>query len=232
MSRAGRAASAVTVLLVCATTVAAQDLGRYRDYELGSGVAAVAALTDTQASEAKVLHQRPALIQELTWRPRFRARRPSAPETESVAQMVFAFHNDFLYRVTVEYDPERTAGLTNADMIESMRAVYGPVSTGMTPRAPARSSAYEEDPGALIAFWAEGDRTVILYRRSPTVSRFTLVVTSEPEAALARTAAGRAAVLDAREAPAREAARDKQDAEDRRTADEKARTTNKGTFRP
>lgn len=232
MTRAARATVSVTAFLVLATTAAAQDLGRYRDFELGTTVAAVSTLTGTQTSETKVLHQRPALIQELTWRPRYRARRPSAPEIESVEQMVFAFHNDALYRVTVEYDPERTQGLTNADMIESLRGVYGPVETGRAPRPLVRTSAYEEDLGALIAFWAAADRTVMLYRRSPATSRFTLVVTSEPEAALARTATARAAVLDVREAPAREAARDKQDAEDRRTADEKARTTNKGTFRP
>jgi hypothetical protein len=61
--------------------------------------------------------------------------------------------------------------------------------------------------------------------------RFRLIVTAEPIAALARTAA-RALVLDAREAPQREAAREKKEAEDRGAAEEKARSTNKATFCP
>ena len=57
-------------------------------------------------------------------------------------------------------------------------------------------------------------------------------MTAEPLAALARTAAARAAVLDDREAPQREAAREKQEAEDLRAAQDKARSTNKAIFRP
>ena len=57
-------------------------------------------------------------------------------------------------------------------------------------------------------------------------------MTAEPLAALARTAAARAGVLDDREAPQREAAREKQEADDRRAAEEKARSANKATFRP
>lgn len=230
----GRRFAALTsaVVLTWATTAAAQDLGRYRDFALGSGVAAVSTLTGAPASEATVLQQRPALIQELAWRPRSGAPRSTVPGIESVARIVFAFHNDALYRVTVEYDAERTRGLTNADLIEAIRGVYGPVETGMTPSAAARTSASDRDPGALIAFWAAEDRTVRLYRFSAATSRFTLTVTNEPVAALAAAATTRAVVLDDRDLPVREAAPDTQDAEDRRAADEQARATNKGTFRP
>jgi hypothetical protein len=58
------------------------------------------------------------------------------------------------------------------------------------------------------------------------------LITAESVPTLARTAAARAIVLDAREAPQREAARQKQEAEERRAAEEKARLTNKATFRP
>jgi hypothetical protein len=58
------------------------------------------------------------------------------------------------------------------------------------------------------------------------------LMTAEPVAALARTAASRAAVLDAREAPQREADRQKKEADDRRAAEEKAPLINKPIFRP
>ena len=72
----------------------------------------------------------------------------------------------------------------------------------------------------------------MLYRPSSYATSFRLVVTAEPMAALARTAAAQALELDAQEAPQREAARDKKEAEDRRAAEEKARSTNKPAFRP
>ena len=48
----------------------------------------------------------------------------------------------------------------------------------------------------------------------------------------ARLAVAEAVALDEREAPAREAARLKKDADDLKAADEQARETNKGAFRP
>ena len=89
-----------------------------------------------------------------------------------------------------------------------------------------------DDPGTLLGQWGNVDNSVMLYRLSSYGTEFRMVLTAEPVAALARTAAARALVLDAREAPQREAAREKKDADDRRAAAEKARSTNKATFRP
>ena len=80
--------------------------------------------------------------------------------------------------------------------------------------------------------WGNESSSVALHRRSTYAIGFTLMVTAEPVAALARTAAARAIVLDAREAPQREAARQKKEADDRRAAEEKARSINKPIFRP
>ena len=49
--------------------VEGQGVAQYRNFALGSNVAAVANLTDVTASEAKTIHQRPALLQDLEWRP-------------------------------------------------------------------------------------------------------------------------------------------------------------------
>ena len=54
-------------LVLYGGVAAAQDLSRYREFELGSAVAAVSTLTGVAGSELKAIHQRPAVIQELTW---------------------------------------------------------------------------------------------------------------------------------------------------------------------
>jgi hypothetical protein len=209
----------------------AQDLSRYREFELGSSVAAVSALTGVAGSELKATHQRPAVIQELTWRPRYGVRRPAAPDTESVDRLVFDFYDDRLFRVTVDYDRKQTEGLIDADMIEAISLIYGPPVTPVTSRR-RQPPALDDDVTITIGEWSAAGNSVKLHRLSSYATSFRLVITAEPIAALARTAAARAVVLDAREAPQREAAREKKEADERRVADEKARLTNKATFRP
>ena len=231
MTNRGFVGIGVLGLVFCGTALAGQDFGRYREFELGSDVIAVSTVTGTVASELKVIHQRPALIQELTWRPKYGARRPAAPDMQSVEQVVFAFHENRLFRVTIDYDQAQTQGLGDADLIEAVSAIYGsPLLPSLTRRPPV-VPAYD-DPGTLVAQWGTVDDSVKLYRLSSYTTRFRMVVTAEPVAALARTAAARALVLDAREAPQREAAREKKEAEDRRAAEQKARSTNKPIFRP
>lgn len=224
MRNCGCVGVGVLGLLLCGTASSAQDLGRYREFELGSDVAVVSTATSTTASDLKVIHHRPAVIQELTWRPRYGARRAASPDTESLEQVVFGFHDGRLFRVTVDYDREQTKGLIDAG---GLRPQVKP-SVSRRRQAP---SVYD-DSGTPIAQWGNADKSVMLYRLSSYATSFRLIVTAEPIAALARTAAARALVLDAREAPRREAAREKKEAEDRRAAEEKARSTNKATFRP
>jgi hypothetical protein len=60
-------------IVLSGAVAGAQDLSRYREFALGSSVAAVSTQTADAGSELKALHQRPAVIQELTWRPRYGA---------------------------------------------------------------------------------------------------------------------------------------------------------------
>lgn len=218
-------------LILSGSAATAQDFGRYRGFELGSAAATVSKLTGVAESELKPIHRRPALIQELTWRPRYSARPSSAGDTESVEQMVFDFYDAQLFRVTVDYDRQKTEGLTHADMIEAISTIYGSPAKLAAPSEQEPTAAYN-GLGTQIAEWGNEDDSVALYQR-PTYGRsFSLVITAEPVAALARTAAARAAVLDAQEAPQREAARQQKEAQDRRAAEEKSRVTNKPAFRP
>ena len=218
-------------LVLWGSTATAQDFNRYREFELGSSVAAVSTLTGVAGSELKSIHQRPAVIQELTWRPRYGARPSPSRDIESVDQMVFEFYDDRLFRVTVDYDRKQTEGLTGDDIIEAISNVYGPAVKPFVTRR-SQSAATYDDLGTPIAEWGDESNSVALYRRSAYAITFRLVITAEKVAALARTAASRAVVLDDREAPQREAARQKKEADDRRAADEKARSTNKPIFRP
>jgi hypothetical protein len=221
---------ACLIALAC-VSVSAEGLDQYREFTLGSSTSAVAALTTVNAADLKTLHERPALLQDLSWRPRYAARRP-IPDVDPVLQMVFSFYNDELYRIAIEYDKTRTAGLTNADMVAALTAVYGTPDTLV---APTRASRQQDaDPSAatlLVANWQREDTRLSLFW-SDYRQGFSLVMASTRLGALARTAATQAVDLDNREAPAREAARVKQQAADDRAAGDKARTANKEGFRP
>ena len=149
--------------------------GSWPEFELGSDVAVVSTVTSTAASDLKVIHHRPAVIQELTWRPRYGARRAASPDTESVEQVVFGFHDGRLFRVTVDYDREQTKGLVDADMVEAISAVYGPQVKPSVSRRRQAPSVYD-DPGTPIAQWGNADNSVRSYRSSSAATSFRLVV--------------------------------------------------------
>lgn len=208
-----------------------QGRAQYRDFQLGGDLASVAALAGIKASEAKVIHQRPAVMQDLQWRPAHWMSTSTTAKTDPVQQIVFSFYNDELFRVVVDYDRERTEGLTDGDMIEAISQSYGsPLAPGLKkPSAPAW--ALEAESGTPISRWAGDDYAVALYRSSYATA-FRLIVTSPTLEALAKTADAQSVRLDAREAPQREIARQKKEEEATRASQEKARLANKATFRP
>ncbi|HWW86240.1 MAG TPA: hypothetical protein VNZ26_21745, partial [Vicinamibacterales bacterium] len=102
-----------------------QSLTRYRDFELGKDLASVSALTGVASSEAKTIYKRPAVLQDLEWRPSHWTAGSNAGSTDPVQQVRFSFYDDQLFRVVVDYAHDRTEGMTAADMIEAISAVYG-----------------------------------------------------------------------------------------------------------
>jgi hypothetical protein len=214
-------------LLVSTHSLAGQNQSRYRDFQLGDNMSSVSASTHVAATEAKTIHVRPALMQELQWRRGY----ANAEQTDPVQLIVFSFYDDQLTKMVVDYDHDRTAGMTDADMIEAISAVYG-ASLKPTPKsARAVQSQVEQESGDPVARWGDVDYSVVLYRSS-YASRFRIIVVSTKLEALARTADVSATRLDEREAPQREIARQKKEVEDTRTSQEKARVANKATFRP
>jgi hypothetical protein len=235
MRAAGTVAVATLGLVLGASALHAQDRSGYRDFQLGGNVPSVAALAKVPPSDAMTLHQRPSLIQELTWRLPIYQADSIVPVTDPVREIVFSFYNDQLFRMVVTYDHTRTDGLTDADMIAGVSTSYGPPQKAASTRAGALSSV-EQESGTLLARWGDAEFSVVLYRSSDypqsSPARFRLIVALPRLEALTRTASAEAVRLDLQQAPQRESDRRKQDAEDARVAQEKARVANKAAFRP
>src|SRR5215208_1573761 len=70
-----------------------ENLSGYREFQLGTDLPTVAKQTGAIASQAIVIHSRPALIQTLSWRPQ-----PLGPSTksESAQDVVFSFYDGAL----------------------------------------------------------------------------------------------------------------------------------------
>jgi hypothetical protein len=224
-----RALAIVALGLLFSTLLYSQGGPRYREFQLGGDLPSISALTGVAVSEAKAVHLRPALMQELRWqRPYSSSATPS--QTDSVKQIVFSFYNDQLSKMVVDYDYERTAGMTDADLIEAISVDYGPRVKPGARTGGGTLTRVEEESGTLVARWAGADYAIALYRGFSSDVR--LIVASPRLEALARTASVQATRLDDREAPQREIARQKKEAEDARASQEKSRIANKAAFRP
>jgi hypothetical protein len=123
-----RLAIGALLLFLSTPAVRGQDLSRYRDFQLGSSLTSVAALSGAAASEPKTIHQRPALLQELEWRPPYFVRGSTTVQNDPIRRVVFSLYNAQLFRVVVDCDRQRTEGMTDADMVEALSAVYGAAS--------------------------------------------------------------------------------------------------------
>jgi hypothetical protein len=223
----------VTAAMFVSATVSlqAQNLSHYRDFQLGGTIASVQKASGAGASDVKSIQQRPAVIQELRWRPSERYNDRLMP-TEPVREVIFTFYNDQLFKMVIDYDRERTEGLTDADLIDAISARYGvPVlqATSLQTNASARVTA--PDGEAVVARWSDADTSLTLVRGTyPTTLR--LIITHKSTEALAQNAIAQAAQLDKAEAPQREVERVSRMAEDSRAAAEKARLVNKPLFKP
>jgi hypothetical protein len=212
---------------VSALLVDAADLSRYRGFQFGMDLLAVAKQVDMEPSEAKVIHQRPALIQELNWQPQLSR---TSSQADPVRAIFFSFYNGELFRIVVNYDRYKTDGLTTVDVVEALSAKYG---TATKPAAEVifSSSQVYNDSEVVIARWEDSQYSFNLFRSSyqPT---FGIVGFSKRLDALARVAIAEAIRLDEQEAPQREIERQKKQDDEKLAAQEKARVANKPNFRP
>ena len=223
------AVSACAIISI-STPADAQDLSHYRDVAFGSSVASVVATTGSNASALKVIHQRPALIQELEWRPQYAVGRPAG--REAAQGITFRFHDDQLFSITVVYEARLVEGLTNRDIIDAVSEVYGPATlTSAATKGPVPPPSGTIYGSTALARWQTPDHEFTLMRETYPAT-YRLIGVSKRLETLARAAATEAARLDKQEAPRREAERAVAEAERKTAAEEKTRTTNKGEFRP
>jgi hypothetical protein len=210
-------------------SVFAQDLSSYRDYYLGMNLAAVAEQADMKVSDARLICDRPEVIQELQWRPENSY--DSSAQEDPVSGIRFVFYNDQLYRILVSYNRDRTNGLTDGDLIESVSVKYG------TPTNPAKtisiySSSYlYSQYETVIARWEDSKYSSNLFRESYQSTPGMLIFSKLLEP-LARAAIVEANRLDAQEAPQREIDRKRKQEEENNAAGQKVRPVNKANFRP
>ena len=113
----------VAVLVLNSQLVSAQDLSRYRVYALHSSLDSVVAASGLRAADTRTLHERPGMIQELEWRAPYA--RSGNELVDPVRGIIFSFCDDALYQVLVSYDRDRTDGLSNSDIVDSLTAAYG-----------------------------------------------------------------------------------------------------------
>jgi hypothetical protein len=219
----------VCLAALCAHAATAQEPAKYRDYVMGSNLASVVKQTGASASAVKVIHARPALIQDLEWRPRYYSG-GAAPLTDPVDVMLFRFYDNQLFMVVADYDRRRTEGMSDDDMIAAISATYGPISQ-VPSRHLGTPTVQYGFPDTPLAVWGTADFSVTLLRVTYPQS-FRLVVADTRLGNLARTAIAAAVRLNTDEAPQREIARQQKEAAASAAAQEKAKTENKAQFRP
>ena len=207
--------------------LSAADLSQYRDFRLGMDLQSVARLVKSEPSQAKVLHRKPALLQEMEWRPQFL----SGPSSQSdpVRAGLFSFYDGALYRALITYDDAKTEGLTPEDLTASLAAVYGSATQAPAPIT-VISEGVEED-ASVLAQWEDADSLLRLVRITYR-GRIALLLTAKRVAGMAERATVEAKRIEEQEAPQRDAARQKQKTDDEQTALAKARVINKPNFRP
>ncbi len=188
-----------------ASLIQAQDLRGYRGFQFGTNLIAVAKQTDMKPSEAKLLHQRPAMIQELWW---YRQPRDSSRALGSVREVVFSFYNGELFRMVINYDQDRTDGLTDEDMVEAISAKYGAAARPVAAIVLFSSSQVYDESQKVIARWEDAQYSFNLFRYSYRPA-FGMVAYSKQLDTLAQAAVVEAFRLDKEEARRREAERQK-----------------------
>ncbi len=103
------------VLLLTSPMLRAQGFSKYRNFSLGTNLAAVLKHTDQRLVDVKATRDGSLLFQELTWRPASGI--GVSYRSESVDELVFSFYKGELYKMVVTYERASTEGLTADDMV-------------------------------------------------------------------------------------------------------------------
>src|SRR5437879_12654037 len=212
------------VLLLAEPLLRAQDLSKYRHFTVGMSMTRVLERTGQKMADVKLIHGRPALVQELNWWP------PNLPgisyQSDTVEQILFSFYNGELYKISVTYDRTSTEGLTAEDMVKSISVKYGP-ATSVKPEVDSATNERYDMKQKPVATWEDSQYSFNLIRSTFSGS-FELLIYSKRLTAEAEVALAQAVKLEKQEEPQREAERQK-----KQTGDlEATRQKNQKSFRP
>ena len=214
----------LVVMILTAPMLRAQDFSKYRNFSLGTNLAAVLKHTDQRLLDVRATHDGSVLFQELTWHPA-NGFGPSS-RSESVDELVFSFYKGELYKMVVTYDRASTEGLTADDMVKSISTKYGP-ATSIALEIDAAANEPYTMRGKPVASWEDSQYALNLLRSSYS-NAFELVIYSKRVAAEADAALAQVVKLDEQEAPQKAIERQKKEAD----AMELTRQKNQKSFRP
>jgi len=220
------ATALLTAAVFVTPLICAADLSSYRTFQLGMDLSAAEKQGYSAAPPVTTIHVRPALIQDLEWRPRGYPAR--SVESDPLKDVLLSFYNGKLFRIVANYDRYKTEGMTDQDMIEAISATYG---LAARPAAEILFPSALSEKVKVIARWEDSEFSLNLVL-SPYQPSFALVSFSKQLDTLAQAAAAEAIRLDAQEAPQRDAAQKRRQADEASAAQEKARMANKPGFRP
>jgi hypothetical protein len=208
----------LVIFLLSAPLIHGQDLSKYSIFSFGMSLADLSTWIDQKPTEANLIHQRPAVIQELTWWPPLAS---GTPRTEPVRKILFSFYNGELYRILVTYDRYVTEGLPAEGMVRTMSAKYG---TATRPTAeinfPTNETGEYGTTEKVIVRWEDSRYSFNLFR-SPLSNTFGLVMFSKRLEAQAEAAIAKSLKLEGQEGRQKEVARVKKEADDLETSRQK-----------
>ena len=190
----------LVLVLLSAPILSGQDLSTYRKFSLGASLANISKQVGQDPGQANLIHQRPAIIQQLTYWPIPTS--SYAPQAESVSQILFSFYDGELYKIAITYDGEATNGLTDDDVVQAISARYG-TATRLYPEIELPTNEQYAPKQKLVARW-EDSRTSVDLSRSETLNSFELDLFSKTLEIKAQAATAESLKLDKEEAPQKE----------------------------
>src|SRR5437660_10949715 len=175
--------------------------------------------TGQKMADVKLIHGRPALVQEVSWWP------PNLPGTsfqsDTVEQILFSFYNGELYKISVTYDQTSTEGLTEEDMVKSISTKYGPPTYIALAIDFATNDRYDVTQKP-VASWEDAQYSFNLVRSSFT-DHLGLIIYSKRVNAEAELAIVEAVKLEEQDGPQRAAEGQKKQLDDLEVARQKKR---------
>jgi hypothetical protein len=205
----------------------AADFSSYRGFKFGMTLPAAAKQAGINPSDARLVHQRPVVIQELDWLPHSSLLVEQA-KNDTVKDGLLSFYNGELFQIIVSYDRYKVEGMTAEDMVDSISLTYGAATR---PKVQIAYHTNYAEVAQVLARWEDSEYSYNLVQTGNRAS-FAMIMSSKRLNSLAQAANAEAVRLDALEAPQRALDLQKKLEADGQSELDKARATNKPNFRP